>query len=76
MGIMATYRNIVEIYGRYDDNNGFQPIILDYAVPSSVAEKDASKLCAVITYKARYFNSDGKMIIFFLWFRTQPLLTP
>ena len=55
---MTTYPEIVASYEHYDDDTPFQPITLDCAVPSSTAEKDASKLPAVVTYKTRYTSTE------------------
>ena len=51
MWIMTTYPDIVASYERDDDADAFQPITLDYDVPTSAAEKEVSKLSAVVTYK-------------------------
>ena len=58
-----TYPEIVASYERYDDNTPFQPITLECAVPSSAAEKDTSKLSVVVTYKRRYTDVKGDMVL-------------
>ena len=63
MWIMTTYPEIVASYERYDDDKPFQPITLDCIVPSSAAEKDSSKLSAVVTYKTRYTDVEGDMVL-------------
>ena len=35
---------------------------MDFALPSSQAEKDADKFSAVVTYKTRYHNAAGKVV--------------
>ena len=59
---MIGYPEIVHSCERYDDALPFQPITLDCAVPSSVAEKDSCKLSVVVTYKTRYAYKSGKMV--------------
>ena len=51
MWIMTIYPEIVASCERYDDDKPFQTITLDCAYPSSAADKDASKLFAVVAYK-------------------------
>lgn len=62
MWIMTTYPDIVISYEQFNDNEGFQPITLDCAIPSSEQEKDDSKLSAAVTYKMRCVDATGKMI--------------
>ena len=62
MWIMTTYPDIVVSYEQYNDENPFRPITLDCAVPTSAAEKEASKLSAVVTYMTRYTDDNGKPI--------------
>ena len=62
MWIMTTYPDIVKSYEQYDDENPFRPITLDCAVPTSAAEKEASKLSAVVTYITRYNDASGKPV--------------
>ena len=62
MCIMTMYPHIVESYEKYDDANPFQPITLDLALPASKTEMDAGKLSAVVTYKTRYFDKNGKIM--------------
>ena len=63
MWIMTTYPEIIASYERYDDDEPFQPITLYCEVPSSAAEKDTSKLSAVVTYKTRYTDVNGDMVL-------------
>ena len=63
MWIMTTYPDIVASYERYNDNEPFQPTTLDCVVPSLAAEKDASKLSTVVTYKIRYTDVNGDMVL-------------
>ena len=51
MWIMTIYPEIVASCERYDDDKLFQTITLDYVYPLSAADKDASKLFAVVSYK-------------------------
>ena len=60
--IITKYPHIVEKYEQYDDVKPFRPITLDCALPASEAEKTAGKLTAVVTYKTRYFDSQGKKL--------------
>ena len=62
---MTTYPDIVASYERYNDNEPFQLITLDCAVPSSATEKDASKLSAVNTYKTRHTDVSGNIMLLF-----------
>ena len=62
MWIITTYPDIVLSYEQYNDANSFQPITLDCAIPASEVEKESGKLSAVITYKTRYCDKDGKII--------------
>ena len=63
MWIITTYPEIVANYECYDDEKPFQPITSDCAVPTSAAEKDASKLSAVVTYKTRYTDVKEDMVL-------------
>ena len=63
MWMMTTYPEIAASYKRYDDDKPFQPITLDCAVPSLAAEKDTSKLPVVVTYKTRYTDVKGDMVL-------------
>ena len=67
MWIITTYPDIVDSYERFDDDNAFQPITLEYDVPSSAAEKDARKLSAIVTYKTRYKDQNVDMIELLVW---------
>ena len=58
--IMTTYPDIVDSYEHFNDDNPFQPIELDCAVPNSDSKQNRNKLTAVVTYKTRYCNLDGK----------------
>ena len=58
--IITEYPHIVEKYEQYDDAQPFWPITLDCALPASEAEKTTSKLTAVVTYKTRYVDKQGK----------------
>ena len=60
--IMTQHLEIIISYERFDDANAFQLIILDCAVSTSDAEKAASQLSAVVTYKTRYTTKYGKMM--------------
>ena len=51
MWIMTEYPEILHSYKRYDDDSPFQPITLDYAVPSSAAKKGSCNLSVVVIYK-------------------------
>ena len=63
MWIMTTYPEIVASYERYNDDKPLHPIILDCTILSSGTEKDASKLSAVVTYKTRYSDVKGDMVL-------------
>ena len=63
MWIMTIYPDIVASYERFDDKDPFQPIILDYVVPLSIADKDLGQLSVVVTYKTCYTDKDGKKMI-------------
>ena len=58
---MTTYPDISLSYEQFNDDQPFEPIQLDYALPSSLADKEASKLTAIVTYKTRY-TDNGKII--------------
>ena len=60
---MITYPEIIASYGRYADDEPFQHITLDCVVPSSAAEKDASKLSKVVTYKTIYTDVNRNMVL-------------
>ena len=47
--IITNNMHIVDSYEQYDNDNPFNPITLDYAVPSSDSDKVANKLTAVVT---------------------------
>ena len=63
MWIMTTYPEIIASYERYDDDEPFQHITLDCAVPSSAVENDTSNFFAVVTYKTRYTDVNGDMML-------------
>ena len=54
MWIMTTYPDIVLNYDQFDDDQPFESIQLDFAVPSSLSDKEASKLTALFTYNTKY----------------------
>ena len=60
--IITEYPHIVEKYEQYDDAQPFQPITLDCALPASEAEKTTGKLTAVVTYKTRYVDKEGRSL--------------
>ena len=60
--IISQYYEIVASYEQFDDSNPFIPISLDCAILSSQAEKEASKLTAVVTYKTCYQDKEGNNI--------------
>lgn len=63
MWIITTYPDIVRSYKQCDDANPFQPITVQCAIPASETKYDSNKLSAVITYKTRYCDKDGKLIM-------------
>ena len=60
--IISDHPNIVESYEQYNDIKPFAPISLACAIPSSEENKQDSKLTAVVTYKTRYHDSNGKSV--------------
>ena len=60
--IITTYLAIVANYEQFDDVNRFQPIGLDYAVPSADASAVANQLTTVVAYKIRYMDTAGKLV--------------
>ena len=60
--VCTQHPHLVENYEQFDDADAFRPITLDCAVPQSEAEKTTGKLTAVITYKTRYRDNEGKKL--------------
>ena len=60
--VITQHPHLVESYEQFDDANPFRPITLDCAVPQSEAEKTTGKLTAVVTYKTRYMDEQGKRL--------------
>ena len=60
MWIITKYPAIVDSYKQFDDAYGFCPLGLDTAVPASDVHNMANKLTAIVTYKTRYVDSEGK----------------
>ena len=60
--IISQYPEIVASYEQFDDSNPFIPISLDCVIPSQQAEKQASKLTAVVTYKTCCQDKEGNKI--------------
>ena len=52
--MMTNYLEIVAFYERYDESDSFHSMTLDCDVPPTAAEKEASKLSAIVTYKICY----------------------
>ena len=46
--IITTYPEIVDSYEQYDDENSFQPITPNFAIPASKAEKDTDNNSAMM----------------------------
>ena len=59
---ITTYPSIVISYEQFDDTDAFFPLALDCAVPSADADMVANKSTAVVTYKTRYTDNDGKPV--------------
>ena len=61
--IITKYPKIVHSYEEYCDNNPFQPIALDCAVPVSKSDTTSNKLTAVVRYKTRYTDPEGNNLM-------------
>ena len=63
MWIITTYPAMLLSCEQYDDVSPFQPITLDYAISAYEAEKNTGKLSDIVTYKTRYNDKEGNMLI-------------
>ena len=60
--IITTFPQIVKSYQQFDDLHGFEPLILDCAVPIETSDPLSGKLTAVVEYYTWYVTADNKPV--------------
>ena len=59
--LMTKYRDIFHRYEQFDDNNPFEPIMLEDTLNvDSAKEFEADRLTSTVTYNTCYTDSNGK----------------
>ena len=59
--IITTYPSIVKSYEVYNDDNAFNPLTLDFAVPTESSSATSNQLTSVVTYFTRYKLPNGEL---------------